>query len=166
MNAFTRLLFAGLAFAGGIVPANQAQTLGVYDSRAIAIAYAGSPRHEALIERTRQAYAQAKAAGDPAEARRLEQSMRDLQRQLHRQAFAKAPVDDLLVLIDAQLPDIMAAADVDLLVSQWDARTLAAYPEQPRVDVTWPLVEAFEPTPRQRQYVQDLLPAKPNSQPE
>ena len=49
MNAFTRLLFAGLAFAGGIVPANQAQTLGVYDSRAIAIAYAGSPRHEALI---------------------------------------------------------------------------------------------------------------------
>ncbi|MCK4249402.1 MAG: hypothetical protein KAX15_06445, partial [Candidatus Omnitrophica bacterium] len=69
---------------------------------------------------------------------------------LHKQGFSTAPVDDILEHITDQLPEIKKSANVELLVSKWDTKTLAEYKLAEHVDVTMRLVEAFKPNEKQK----------------
>lgn len=135
--------------------------IGIYDSRALAVAYAGSPLQRKLMAPLRAAHEKVRQSGDAAAVARLEAQGRALQEKAHRQAFGTAPVDDLLDLIANALPGIRRAANVDVLVSMWDDGALAKYPGADRVDVTPALVDAFEPTERQRKTVDEIRKKKP-----
>ena len=78
---------------------------------------------------------------------------RALQQSAHRQAFSTAPVDDLLEQIAEALPAIRRDAGVTALVSIWDAAGLARHAGAERVDVTAALVDAFQPTARQTNWL-------------
>lgn len=158
------LLAASLGVAGmPQVRAQEAQdtaaptVVGVYDPRVLAVAYAGSPVHERWIAKQRAALAEAKAAGDEARAACIKAEVEAQQRQLHRQAAGKAPVEDLLAQIPAEVVAVRQAQGVVALVSAGDEAALAAHRGQPTVDVTVALVEAFHPTERQRRFVRELL---------
>lgn len=135
--------------------------IGTYDSRAIAVAYAGSPLHEASLQPMQTAYREAKARGDAAEMKRLEQEGQALQAKAHLQAFSAAPVDEILAQIATVLTTIQTDADVSALVSKWDAAALAAYPDCEQVDVTMALVDALQPTERQRKFALDIQKKAP-----
>jgi seryl-tRNA synthetase len=108
-----------------------------------------------------KAIGQAKAAGDQKRVEELEAEAEARQRLQHMQAFSTAPVDDILVYIEDSLAGIQEEAGVTMLVSKWDTETLAKYPSAELVDVTMMLVDAFQPTEKQREYAIGIQSQEP-----
>lgn len=161
------ILLAGTVLPGcfGCEPVSSAgpskEAIGVYDSRAIAVAYAGSELHEAQLGKLKADYDAAKAAGDQASVAALENQAQDAQRLMHLQGFGTAPVDGIMEQVQGELDRIKAEAGVVALVSKWDEAGLAAHPNAARVDVTEALVDAFHPSERQRKMAIDIQRHKP-----
>lgn len=135
--------------------------IGTYDSRSVAVAYAGSAAQRAVMDPLRAAFQKAKQEGNQAEMDKLQAQGRALQEQAHRQGFGTAPVDDLLEKVADALPEIRRAAGVSMLVSIWDEKTLAQYAGAVKVDVTMPLVDAFHPSEKQRKVAEEIRQQKP-----
>ncbi len=114
--------------------------IGTYDSRAIAIAYARSA-YLPLVEKTRE-FDLAEAAGDTVKMHEINDFMEALQRQLHRQGFSRAPVDDLLEPVAHMMPGLAAERGVDAIV--WFCDYVGEGVEI--VDVTMDLVGLCDPT--------------------
>ena len=131
-------------------PANSKERIGVYDSRAVAVAYAGSAVHNKSLSVPIAEHQKAKAAGDRKRLAELELEGAARQTLMHKQAFSTAPVDNILEQIKAGLPAIMEKAGVSALVSKWDKDSLAKHPSAELVDVTSALIDAFNPNDRQR----------------
>jgi hypothetical protein len=135
--------------------------IGVYDSRAVAIAYAGSSLQQQKMTALKAAHQRAKDAGDSAEMSRLSADAKAEQAALHKQGFGTAPVDDLLAHIAAKLPKIQTDAGVARLISKWNSAELAKHTQAERVDVTMQLVDAFEPNDKQRKYAIEIQTREP-----
>ncbi len=140
---------------------NATERIGIYDSRAVAVAYAGSRFQQAKMNELVSQQKKAKAADDKMEIARLETEGRAWQAQLHRQGFGTAPVDDLLAHISNELPKIQADAGVTQLVSKWNDPELRKHASAEKVDVTMKLVDAFHPNERQRNYAVEIQKKKP-----
>lgn len=156
-------LAAGLLLCACGTDQNAVDRIGVYDSRSIAVAWAGTETHNTLLKSLQAEWQQAKAAGDQKRVEEVEAEAEAQQRLLHMQAFSTAPVDDILAYIEDSLPQIQQEASVTMLVSKWDSETLAKYPSAELVDVTMVLVDALQPNERQRQHAigiqtQDPIP--------
>jgi hypothetical protein len=123
--------------------------IGTYDNRAIAVAYAPS-KYNPVAEKMKE-YEKAKADGDEAKQKELKAWGEKHQRQLHRQGFGRAPVDDLLLAVKEKLPEAARRANVDAIVWQCDYAA-----EVDVVDVTDELVQLFEPSPRVLKIVAEL----------
>lgn len=144
-------------------PGTPKERIGVYDSRAIAVAYAGSAFQQQKIKDLIARHQQAKAASDTKETARLEAEGRAWQAALHRQGFGTAPVDDLLAHIAGELPRIREAAGVPTLLSKWSELELAKHQNAERVDVTMQLVDAFRPNETQRKRALEIQKHRPVS---
>lgn len=140
---------------------NVTERIGIYDSRAVAVAYAGSRFQQAKMNDLVSQQTKAKAAGDRKAVVRLEAEGRAWQAQLHRQGFGTAPVDDLLAHISNELPKIQADAGVTHLISKWNAPELKKHASAEQIDVTMKLVDAFHPSERQRQHAIEIQKKKP-----
>lgn len=119
------------------------QKIGVYDSRSIAAAYADSPLHRVEMAEELKKYEGTEGYDDEAHG--------SMQAALDR-SYTKEPVGDLLKKIEGKLPQIKKTAGVSALISKWDAEGLKKYKGVEQVDVTMPLVDAFNPTPSQRKH--------------
>ena len=141
--------------------------VGVYDSRAIAVAFVDSEAYQASAGKQLAAmaaqYREAKAAGNQKRVAELEAQGNAQQILLHKQGFSTAPVDDILAHIKDRMPDIAKAAGVGPIVSKWDQDALAKYKSAELVDVTMPLVRAFHPTERQLGLAIDIQKQAPIS---
>jgi len=124
--------------------------VGVYDSRAIVVAFVGSPAYEATdgkkLADMMAEHSKAKAEGNHKRVAELEAWGKAQQALLHKQVFSNAPVDDILKHIKDQMPMIAKAAGVSSIISKWDKAALAKYPSADLVDVTMEMVKAFHPT--------------------
>ena len=129
--------------------------IGTYDSRAVAVAYAASP-HNPVDAKLRE-HAAAKAAGDRRKVAELEAWGEARQRALHRQGFARVPVDDLLEPVRARLPEAARAAGVDALVfgCTWSAEGVEV------VDATDEVVALFEPSQKTLRTIAELRSKQP-----
>ena len=78
-------------------PTAEAQRIGTYDSRAVAIAYTGSRYFRQQMDELKALRQQALQSGDTREAARLEAQGKAWQVNLHAQGFGIASVDELLV---------------------------------------------------------------------
>ena len=139
------------------------ERIGIYDSRAVAVAFAGSPTHEKQLRALIEEHRNAKEAGDLEKAARLEAEGKAQQVKAHQQAFSTAPVDDILAHITNALPEIQKAAGVTALVSKWDEAGLKKHAGAERVDVTMRLVDALHPKERQRKSAVEIQKRKPIS---
>ena len=137
------------------------ERIGIYDSRAVAVAFAGSPARAAQLADLKAQHQQAKAAGDRAALARFEAEGKARQAKAHAQAFSTAPVDDILVHLAAALPEIQKVAAVSAIVSKWDEAALARHPGAERVDVTPLLIDALHPNERQRKSAIDIQRRQP-----
>lgn len=145
-----------------IPPPKQPKTrVGIYDSRAVAIAYCGTEYHERQIAKFKQDYEQAKDAGNTKRTKEIDAEMQRLQKQAHKQAFSTASVDSILEHIKDNLPQIVKDANVIALVSKWDKKTLKRYKSAELVDVTGLIVALFNPNEKQLKTIEQLKKKKP-----
>ena len=143
------------------------ERIGVYDSRAIAVAFIGSPVFKASegkkLAEMKTEYDKAKTEGNQKRVAELDAWGKAHQTLLHKQGFSTAPVDNILAQIKDRLPAIKQKAEVSVLVSKWDTKTLAKYPSAKRIDVTMELVDVFNPNERQRKSAVEVQKHKPIS---
>ncbi len=129
--------------------------IGTYDSRAIAAAYAAS-KFNPVREKMKEMQA-AKAAGDQAKIKELEEWGQSRQRQLHRQGFGRVPVDDLLAHVKDKLPEAARQAGVAAVAMSCDWTG----PDVEAVDITDALVALYEPSNRTLEMVKKLKGVAP-----
>ena len=165
----TLSVLAVLSAALGLQPVSLAQEkgstakerIGIYDSRAIAVAFAGSPAHQKELNELRAKHKQAKEVGDVATAAKLEAEGQARQAKAHKQGFSTAPVDDILAHLTNAVAEIQRSAGVSAIMSKWDEAELKKHPGAETVDVTMKLVDALQPTERQRQSAIEIQKHKP-----
>ena len=133
--------------------------VGVFDSRAVAVAYAASEGFNRQIKQLMEEKKQAEAAGDQEKVKRLIAEGKAGQEQLHQQGFGTASVANILEQIKDQLPAIAHEAGVDLIVSKWDIAYQA--PTAETVDITQAIVKPFHPSERSLKIIKDLEKHRP-----
>ena len=167
--ALCLVLWATPALAGepAAKPADAKVRIGVYDSRAIVVAFFGSEAFKASdgkeLADKKAEYDKAKAEGNQARVAELEAWGKALQIRLHKQGFSTAPVDDILKHVKDKMPEIAKSAGVGPIVSKWDKATLAKYMSAEQVDITMALINAFHPTEGQLKAAIDIQKKTPIS---
>ncbi len=131
--------------------------VGTYDSRAVAVAFAASKHNPVAAKKAE--HDKAREAGDTAKLAELERWGKSLQRRLHRQGFARVPVDDLLEHVEARLPEAAEKAGVDVIAFGCDYASESVEV----VDVTRELVALFDPSPKTLETVAQLAKMPPVS---
>ena len=133
--------------------------VGVYDSRAIPMAYTYSKYGNDFMPRLSREKKEAEAKGDLKKAQDLEEQMQRHALKKHKQVFSTTPVHDLLEVVKKKIPKVAKQAGVDLIVSKWQVDYLA--PDAETVDVTLEMVQAFEPEPGVLERIKKMMKIKP-----
>ena len=156
-------MLAGSAWAGEASgkPTAAKVRVGTYDSRSVAIAFAGSEAFSKWMGELKAENDKAKASGDSKRISEIEAEGVARQKFMHRQGFSTAPVVDILGQIKDLLPAIKEKAGVTDLVSKWDKASLTRFKDAELVDVTLALVDAFNPNDRQRKSAIKIQKQKP-----
>ena len=115
--------------------------IGVYDSRAIAVAYGNSTEFRKSLEAVTADYQKAKAAKDDKRVKEIETQMKARQRRAHEQGFSTGSVANIMARIKDSLPGVAKKAGVDVIASKWEVNYQS--PEVKLVDVTDDLVALF-----------------------
>lgn len=156
------VLVAPARVVGGQATDTPALRVGVFDSRAVALAYG---RSKEFIEWVDEQYARGKkleAEGKKAELVALEREMKARQARMHRQVFGNSRIDDILEKVAPSLPQVAQGANVSVIV----VAEVYHRPDVEIVDVTEPLVALFEPDEKTRKMIEDLRKHPPVSEEE
>jgi hypothetical protein len=152
---------SGIASAGEEVapkPEKAKFRLGVFDSRAVAVAYAhskiGQEKIGQEIQGLKKELDAAEAAGDKAKADEIRAEGKAGQERLHQQGFGTASVKKYLDPVKDKIPQVAKDAGVDVIVSKWDLTY--QNPAVETVDVTDEVVKLFEPSERVVKMVQEM----------
>lgn len=159
------IIAAGIAcvMLFGLTSNSQAQEVakkirvGVYDNRAIALAYFGS-EHNIFLKK-RAEHHEAQAAGDTTRDKELTAWVDRFQRQIHFQGFCRVPVDDLLLVVKDKLAEVAKSAGVDFI--GWYPDYVGA--EVETVDITDELVALFNPTEDKLKQIESLKDVEPTA---
>lgn len=154
-SVITTLVIVLVLGSGGIF-AGEPEQIGVYDSRAIAIAWAGTEPFINGIKDLKARHQEAKEAGDTELAEKLEAEGIAMQEQMHFQGFSTAPVDNILARFQESMAAAMEEAGVTVIVSKWDEDGLALHTDAEQVDVTMKLVLAMGTNERQLDTVRNM----------
>lgn len=136
----------------------QRPRVGVYDARAVAVAFVASKANAEEMAGKMAEMKQAKEKGDAKRVAELEAWGKARQARLHLQGFAGTSVDDLLERVGDGVARVGAGANVDAVVRKGEFVSDRA--EQ--VDVTDEVVKLFgEPSERTRKWIEDLKKQPP-----
>lgn len=165
MKMISSLMFLVLAAVGCVscdLKSDEPKVrVGVYDSRAVAIAFAHSDWNEKRLELKMAEMEKAKAIGDTKKNKELEEWGKAQQARLHRQGFGAAAVDDILEHIKDNLPQIAKDANVIALVSKWDKKMLKGYKSAELIDVTDLIAAQFNPNEKVLKTIEQIKKKKP-----
>jgi hypothetical protein len=115
--------------------------IGVYDSRAIAVAWGNSAEFRKSLDAVTADYKKAKEAKDDKRVKEIEAQMKAKQRRAHEQGFSTGSVANIMATIKDSLPAVAKKAGVDVIASKWEVNYQA--PGIKAVDVTDDLVALF-----------------------
>jgi Skp family chaperone for outer membrane proteins len=152
------VLLCLLALAAGFT-SQPATRIGVYDSRAIAIAYGNSNEMKEFIGGLRTDLAKAKDAKDEKKANEIELKGRTAQVLAHLQAFSIGSVAEILAKHKSEVNEIAKELKVEAIVSKYELMCLGSGVET--VDVTAQLCKIFNPSDQAMKWIADV----PNHQP-
>ncbi|MDM8004713.1 MAG: hypothetical protein QUV05_00975 [Phycisphaerae bacterium] len=135
--------------------------VGVYDSRAVAVAYCDSDHHRAEEQRLKEALEKARQSGDADQIRLADRALWESRKQMHRQGFSTYPVDNILEQYGQELDRIKREDNLAALISRWDAKALDKHKDSARIDVTEQLVNMLTSDTKKRQGALEITRAKP-----
>ncbi|MCK4998556.1 MAG: hypothetical protein KAS23_03440 [Anaerohalosphaera sp.] len=133
--------------------------VGIFDSRAVAIAFAASDFNDKQLKAKMAERDKAKADGDTEKLAELVAWGSARQEKRHRQGFGTAPVDDMLKFIEKDIPKIAKDAGVDIIISKWDMIYQAEDAEL--IDITDQIVKPFKPNDRALKWIDGIKKHKP-----
>lgn len=116
--------------------------VGIYDSRAVAIAYHHTDAAAAMRKALQTDLEDARRAGDAKKVERLEHAFDRMQWLSHRQGFGRTSVDDAMASVKDKLIEVARTANVSAIVCNPDYLDPTAVE---RVDLTNEVVALFEP---------------------
>jgi hypothetical protein len=145
-----------LAFAQ--TPANRMR-VGVYDSRAVAVAYANSTESREAMKPVETEHQKAKAAQDQKKMKELASRMKLRQLRMHEQGFSTGSVAGIMETVKGQLPDVAKKLGVAVIVSKWELNFQSAEVEV--VDVTDELVALFHVTDKGKEWAKGVKSRPP-----
>lgn len=153
------VLACGMLVGGGILKAAQKEKrtllrVGVYDSRAVAIAYAPTKYNDEQYQKMKAELDKAEAAKDTEKVKAIKEQGAKEQQKKHLQAFGSAPVHELLEPFKDQLPELAKANEVDVIVSKWEFDYLAADAEVK--DITDAIVALYNPGEKQLKWIEQM----------
>ena len=128
--------------------------IGVYDSRAIAIAYGNSAEFQQSIKSSRADYNKAKEEKNDKRMKEIDAQMKLQQRRLHEQGFSTGSVAGFMAKIKDSLPGVAKKAGVQVIVSKWELNYQS--PDVEVVEVTDELVALFHPGEKVMGWLKDL----------
>lgn len=134
--------------------------IGTYDSRALALAYGRSKRADCMLAKVdaiKKAHDKAQKEGDAARMKALTTEATSLQKEIHLQVFSGAPIDDILALIQKDLPAIAEKAKVDMIVHE----VQESRPGVEIVDVTLAMCAPFDPDATTTKMIRELMKQAP-----
>jgi hypothetical protein len=131
--------------------------IGVYDNRAIAVAYAASSLNP--VNQKMKEYDAAKQSGDDNKIKELKAWGESHQRQLHFQGFGRVPVKDLLHYVKPGVSKVAADLQLSAIAMECDYTA----PDVKVIDVTDQLVELFKPSAKTRKMARKVRSAQPVS---
>ena len=117
--------------------------IGVYDSRAVAIAFANSKEFQEALKPVLADYQKAKDEKNDQRMKEIEARMRLQQRRLHEQGFSTGSVAGTMAKVKDELPALAKKAGVQMIVSKWELNYCS--PDVETVDVTEPVAALFHP---------------------
>lgn len=138
--------------------------VGVYDSRCVTIACVNSRYSQQDIQKIFEIVHKAEAQGDTKTAQRTRKTAEFMQNKRHLQGFGTAPVHDLLEPVKDKLPELAAAAQVNIIVSKWEFDYLA--PDAQVKDITDELVALFETNEKAMNSIRQMKDIAPLSEKE
>ena len=162
--ALVSAVFAAAALGIGGRPAaaedrKPAVRVGIFDSRAVALAYARSGEVERSMKAVRDDFEKAKAAKDEKRMKELENEGAWTQVRLHQQAFSTATVSSILAKVKDKFPAIARDAGVVMIVSKWEVQFKD--PAIETVDLTLPMVQLFHPSEQVLKWIEQMKDQKP-----
>jgi len=128
--------------------------IGVYDSRAIAVAWGNSAEFQKSLDAVKADYKKAEAAKDDKRGKEIETGMKAGQRRLHEQGFSTGSVASIMAKIKDSLPAVARKAGVDVIVSKWEVNYQS--PGIKVVDVTDDLVALFHPSAKGLEWAKSI----------
>jgi hypothetical protein len=154
------LLGVGVAVATSLARADEptiTTRLGIYDSRAVGLAYGRSSIVQKEFADLHAKHKQAKDAGDEATVKQLEAQGQARQLRLHLQVFSVAPVPEAIEAVRKDLPDLAQRVHVVAITSTSEYHAAGVE----IVDVTDELVKLFNPTPETLKVIAEAKTTKP-----
>jgi len=133
--------------------------VGLFDSRAVALAYYRSKEFITQMNELKTEYKKAKESGDMKRIEELAVKGPVQQDLMHKQVFSIWSVENILEKIQGKLPEIARQADVDAIVSKWNIAYKRAGVEF--IDITDPLVRAFNPDKKTLEIIKDIQKQEP-----
>jgi len=130
--------------------------IGIFDTRGVAMAYAGSARPDCMMAKVaelRTEHERANEEGNENRATELEAEVVALQEKIHKQVFSGARIDDILALLEDDLPEVAKAANVKLIVSG----VLHSRPGLELVDITQEICALFGPDEETRKAIVEIM---------
>jgi len=157
------VILSGCALLAEVKPTEKSTSdglvVGLFDSRAVAVAYVRSGRVDDAIKEKEEEMKEAEKVGDKKKIAELNAWGEAIQHKHHLQGFGTASVKDLLVYIEEDIPKVAKEAGVDIIVSKWDL----VYEKKGAkvVDVTEMLIRGFEPNEKTLKIIRELKKHKP-----
>ncbi len=141
-------------------PNASAQTrVGVFDSRAVALARVRSADFENPVTELMDQMNAAKEEGNDAEILRLKKLGSLHQAHLHDLVFGRGTVNDFFAELQPRLAAIAEAESLDIIVSKWETAFLG--PRVTVVDITEKLVEQYHPDDAVRKMIDEMKKVEP-----
>ena len=135
--------------------------IGIFDSRAVAMAYYRSEAFNLQMKERRAEYEAAKSAGNDKRIQEMEVEGTALQEQMHKQGFSAWPVNNILDTIKEELPMIAEQANVEVIVSKWNIAYQRSGVEFR--DITALVVRAFKPDKKTLKMIEEIQKQDPVS---
>ena len=133
--------------------------IGIYDSRAIAIAYGNSNEFMEVISDLQAEMTKAKAAKDDSLVRHIEKTAELLQVLSHLRAFSVGSVADILEKHKAEVDLVAKETGVQVIVSKFELIYMAT--DVDTVDITLPLARIFKPSDKALKSISEVPKHEP-----
>ena len=133
--------------------------IGVYDSRAVAVAFGNSQEGMEFVTHLRDEMSKAKAAKNDSLIHAIEKTAETHQVLSHLRAFSTGSVADILEKHKADVDAIAKDAGVQLIVSKFELVYMGG--DADTVDVTLALARIFKPREQALKWIPEIAKQKP-----